>query len=62
MYGCTAFLSEGLSMIAIIIKMNLQYKIACIMVTGEDAIVGGVVAKELMDNLCNQTTSFYSIS
>ena len=29
------------------IKMNLQYKIACIMVTGEDAIIGGMVAKEL---------------
>ena len=28
--------------------MNLQYKIACIMVTGEDAIIGGVVANELM--------------
>ena len=36
-------------MIAIIaIKMNLQYIIGCIMVTGEDAIIGGVVAKELI--------------
>ena len=35
-------------MIAIItIKMSLQYKIACIMVMEEDAIIGGMVAKEL---------------
>ena len=32
----------------ITIKMNLQYKIACIRVTGGNAIIGGVVAKELM--------------
>ena len=37
-------------MIAIImIKMNLQYKIACITVTGEDAIIRGMVAKELRE-------------
>ena len=27
------------------IKMNLHYKIACIMVTGKDVIIGGIVAK-----------------
>ena len=31
----------------ITIKINSQYKIACIMVTGEDTIIGGVVTKEL---------------
>ena len=34
------------------IKMNLQYKIACIMVTGEDLIIRGMVNKELNHCSC----------